>query len=64
MIIERRLRDESDASGQSMRQWRVELDGEQIYIRRDEESEGRLLLRLADVGLFLADIKLLIAARP
>ena len=54
--IERVLRDDDDASGQSIREWKIESEGSHIMIRR-REGDGFVMLRAADVDTFVADLR-------
>lgn len=56
ITIERLLRDEDDASGQSVRNWKIEVDACTITIRL-KHGDGFLLLRTDDVPLFSADLE-------
>lgn len=55
--IERVLRDDDDASGQTIRDWKIEAEpGAGIMIRM-KHGTGFILLRAGDVDLFVADLK-------
>lgn len=56
ITIERLLRDEDDASGQSVRDWKIEADGDSITIRL-KHGDGFLLLRHTDIDIFTSDIE-------
>lgn len=53
--IERILRDDDDASGQSVREWKVESDPGTITVRL-RNGDGFLLMRADDVDLFINDL--------
>lgn len=55
ITIERILRDDDDASGQTIRQWSIEVEPHRILIRsRDELSF--LMLRADDINQFRNDL--------
>lgn len=56
LTLERLLRDDDDASGQTIRQWHVERDGELLTIRTRADQPGFLLIRASDAALLCADI--------
>lgn len=55
MIVERVLRDADDDAGQTIRRWRIELEGHHITLRRSEDDIG-LLIRAEDVELLVSDL--------
>lgn len=55
ITIERVLRDDDDASGQNIRDWKIESEAEAITIRM-KHGEGFILLRSADVDQFVTDL--------
>lgn len=55
ITIERILRDDDDASGQSIREWAIESEAGFVAVRR--RDHGFLLLRIADVDLLIADLQ-------
>lgn len=55
ITIERVLRDEDDATGQSVRDWAIEVDAGHITIRL-KHGTGFLMLRTDDIPLFSADL--------
>lgn len=56
VTIERILRDDDDASGQTIREWKIESEPGHITIRL-KHGDGFLLLRTADVEVFSADLQ-------
>lgn len=56
ITIERLLRDEDDSSGQSIRDWKIESEPYSVTIRL-KHGDGFILLRAADVDIFIADVK-------
>lgn len=56
ITIERLLRDDDDASGQSIRNWTIESEPGFITIRM-KHGAGFVLLRAADVDVFCGDMK-------
>lgn len=56
MTLERILRDDDDASGQTIRSWRIESDGDQVCITKSEHSEW-IMIRTSDVDQFIADLR-------
>lgn len=54
VTIDRVLRDGDDASGQSVRQWKIEAESGHVTIRTG--SAGFLLIRTDDVNLFVQDL--------
>lgn len=56
ITIERVLRDDDDASGQSIRDWKIEADSGLITIRM-KFGDGFIMLRPADVEIFTADLQ-------
>lgn len=53
--IERILRDDNDQSGQSIREWKIEVEGSHVTVR-PRENLGFLLLRAEDVNLLCGDL--------
>lgn len=53
--IERILRDPEDASGQTMREWKIEAERGHITIRL-KHGDGFLMMRADDVDLFIKDL--------
>ncbi|MBX3481633.1 MAG: hypothetical protein KF842_14675 [Caulobacter sp.] len=64
LTLERILRDDDDASGQTIRVWRLSIDGQYLRIQRSgtETSSSGLLIRVADVPQLIADLKSIAAA--
>lgn len=56
ITIERVLRDDNDASGQTIREWRIESEPGHIIIRM-KHGDGFIMLRVDDVDLFAADLQ-------
>lgn len=55
--IERILRDDDDASGQSIRDWKIEAEvGHGFVMIRMNHGDGFILLRASDVQVFAADL--------
>lgn len=62
ITVERVLRDPEDASGQSVREWKLELEGDTLTISGSRHRpESWLIIRLSDADEFMADIKGLIS---
>lgn len=55
ITIERILRDADDESGQSIRDWKIEVEGEHVTIR-PRMRDGFLLMRAADIDVFMVDL--------
>lgn len=55
VTIERILRDDDDASGQTVRQWRIEAEAGYVTIRTGGENSF-LLIQTGDVYLFVRDL--------
>lgn len=56
VTFERVLRDDDDASGQTIRDWKIEAEpGSGITIRM-KHGDGFVLLRAADIDLFVKDL--------
>lgn len=53
--IDRILRDDDDASGQTIREWKIEAEPGHITIRL-RHGDGFLMMRPDDVELFIADM--------
>lgn len=56
ITIERILRDPDDASGQSIRDWKIESEPGFITIRL-KHGDGFIMLRPADVETFIFDVR-------
>lgn len=56
VTIERLLRDEEDAMGQTIREWKIESEPAHVTIRL-RHGDGFILMRTADVEVFIADLK-------
>lgn len=56
MTIERILRDDGDASGQTVRQWRIEIEASHVKIRLNEDVGAFLMLRVDDIAEFRRDL--------
>lgn len=56
-MIERLLRDEDDASGQSIRDWKIEAEADGAITIRLKHGDGFLLLRHTDIDIFTSDIE-------
>lgn len=57
ITIERILRDDDDASGQTIRQWRIDAEGGHITLRDREDHIPFVMLRPADVDVLVADLR-------
>lgn len=57
VTIETILRDEDDASGQTVRDWKIEADRGHIVIRL-KHGDGFLSMRATDVNDFVTDLRL------
>lgn len=57
ITIERILRDDDDDSGQTIRQWKIEAEGRHIVVRDHEEHLPFLMLRPADIAIFVGDLE-------
>lgn len=55
ITIERLLRDDDDASGQTIRQWKIEADPGMITLRHNH-GDGFIMLRSADVHMLIHDL--------
>lgn len=55
ITLERILRDDDDASGQSVRDWTIQSEAGNITIRL-KHGDGFLMLRPADIEIFTADL--------
>lgn len=55
ITVERILRDDDDASGQSIRDWKIESDAGFITIRL-KHGDGFVMLRTDDVNRFMQDL--------
>lgn len=56
ITIERVLRDDDDASGQTIRDWKIESDLGTVTIRL-KNGNGFILMRASDVDQFVADMQ-------
>jgi hypothetical protein len=57
VTIERILRDDDDASGQSVRRWRIEAEAEAGYVTiRTGGENSFLMIQTGDVDLFVRDL--------
>ena len=55
--IEHILRDDDDASGQSVREWKIEVEGGSVTISGSRHRpESWIILRLADLTTFKSDL--------
>jgi len=62
ITVERILRDAGDASGQTVREWKLELEGETLTISGSRHRpDSWLIIRLSDADEFVADIKGLVS---
>lgn len=62
LTVERVLRDEDDASGQSVREWKLELEGDTLTISGSRHRpESWIIIRLSDADEFMTDIRGLIS---
>lgn len=55
ITIERILRDDDDASSQTIRQWKIEVEGASVKIDA-RDGAAFLLLRADDIALFRRDL--------
>lgn len=53
--LERVLRDDDDANGQTVRSWLLSRDGDSIQIARNEHSDWNII-RVSDVPQLVADL--------
>lgn len=56
ITIERILRDDDDASGQTVRDWKIESVAGTVTIRL-KHGNGFILLKSADVEIFAGDLR-------
>jgi hypothetical protein len=56
ITIDRILRDDNDASGQSIRSWTLQCEPGYVMIRPQHEGNS-LLLRVSDVEVFAENLK-------
>lgn len=56
VTVERILRDDDDAGGQSIREWTIEGEGGFITVKL-KHGTGFLLIRSADIDIFAADLR-------
>jgi hypothetical protein len=56
LTIERRLRDEGDATAQTFREWRLQASDGFVTIAKNEHSDW-LQIRAEDVPLLIADLQ-------
>lgn len=62
LTVERILRDDDDASGQSVREWKLELEDDTLTISGSRHRpESWIIIRLSDADEFMADIRGLIS---
>lgn len=55
--IERILRDDDDASGQTVREWKIEVEGDTVTISGSRHRpENWIIIRLSDLDQFRSDI--------
>jgi hypothetical protein len=58
ITVERILRDDDDASGQTIREWKLELEGDTLTINGSRHRpDAWLIIRLSDADEFMADIR-------
>ncbi|MRL69137.1 hypothetical protein [Brevundimonas sp. SPF441] len=58
ITVERILRDADDASGQTIREWKLELEGKTLTISGSRHRpDSWIIIRLSDADEFIADIK-------
>lgn len=57
ITIERILRDDDDCSGQTIRQWKIEAEGGHITVRDREDHLPFLMMRPADIEIFVDDLR-------
>lgn len=55
ITLERFLRDDDDASGQSVRDWKLESEPGFVVIKL-KQGDGSLLLRTGDIPQFVQDL--------
>lgn len=56
ITIERILRDDDDASGQTIREWALESESGFVTVR-GRRGDGFLLMRADDIDIFTADLR-------
>lgn len=56
MTLERVLRDDDDASGQTIREWKIEVESGACITIRMNHGDGFILLRPDDVDWFITDL--------
>jgi len=56
ITIERLLRDDDDNTGQSVRDWKIEVNAGHVTIRL-KFGDGFILLREEDIDGFIADLR-------
>jgi hypothetical protein len=56
ITIETLLRDPDDCSGQTVRQWKIEIEGAHITLRHNH-GDGFILIRAADVPTLCSDLE-------
>lgn len=56
LTLERILRDDDDASAQTVRGWALSIDTGSLSVRRSADQAEGLLIRLDDVGDLIADL--------
>jgi hypothetical protein len=57
ITIERILRDDDDANGQSIRKWKIEAEAGHVTIKLDH-GDGFILLHAKDIDQFVIDLNL------
>jgi hypothetical protein len=58
ITVERILRDDDDASGQTIREWKLELEGDTLTINGSRHRpDAWLIIRLADADECMADLR-------
>lgn len=55
VTIERILRDDDDASGQTIRDWKIEAEAGHVTVRL-KHGDGFILLRADDIPIFIYDL--------
>lgn len=55
--VERILRDPDDASGQTIRRWHIQKEGDHLTIKSTENADGFILIRAEDVARLADDLK-------
>lgn len=57
LTIERLLRDDDDDSGQTIRQWHIQREGNFITLQQRQDSDRFLIIRATDVQQLCADMQ-------